>query len=321
MNQVRWGIIGCGDVTEKKSGPAFSKVEGSELVAVMRRNADEAADYARRHGVPRWYDDADALIQDPEVDAVYIATPPSSHADYAKAVAAAGKPVYVEKPMARTVVECDEMISACEAAQVPLFVAYYRRALPHFLQVKQWLEEGAIGEVYATQLTFLQAPPRNTTDWRFDPETAGGGLLYDLGSHQLDIIDFLLGPIVEVEGQARNLAGRYSVEDTVSARWTSQSGAEGSALWCFVAERSVQQDEIRIVGSKGRISMPCFGPILATLDRSEGSTEFKMPAPEHIAEGLITTIVAELRGEAKCPSTGHSAARTARIIEAIARNP
>src|SRR5213592_2609043 len=96
---VRWGIIGCGDVTEVKSGPGFQKAERSSLVAVMRRNGALAADYSRRHGVPKWYDDADALIADPEVDVVYVATPPSSHMDYALRVARAGKPVYVEKPM------------------------------------------------------------------------------------------------------------------------------------------------------------------------------------------------------------------------------
>jgi predicted dehydrogenase len=116
MERVRWGIIGVGDVTERKSGPGFQQAERSELVAVMRRTGELAADYARRHGVPRWYDDADALIADPEVDAVYVATPPDTHRHYALRAAAAGKPVYVEKPMARTADECNEMIEACEAA-------------------------------------------------------------------------------------------------------------------------------------------------------------------------------------------------------------
>src|SRR5215207_2284977 len=117
MKTIRWGIIGCGDVTEVKSGPGFQKAEGSALVAVMRRTRGAAEDYARRHGVPRWYDDADRLIGDPEVDAVYVATPPSSHMEYAVRVAAAGKPVYVEKPMARDHRECLAMIEACRAAR------------------------------------------------------------------------------------------------------------------------------------------------------------------------------------------------------------
>src|SRR5688500_4072884 len=108
MDEIRWGIIGCGDVTEVKSGPGFQKARGSALVAVMRRDRAKAEDFARRHGVPRAYTDAEALIADPDVDAVYIATPPSSHRALALQVAAARKPCLVEKPMAMTHDECVE---------------------------------------------------------------------------------------------------------------------------------------------------------------------------------------------------------------------
>ena len=114
MDHVNWGIIGCGNVTEKKSGPAFNKIEGSRLVAVMRRDASKAEDYARRHGVPKFYSDATLLINDPDVNAVYIATPPDTHAKYAIETMRAGKPAYVEKPMARTIAECEEMIRVSE---------------------------------------------------------------------------------------------------------------------------------------------------------------------------------------------------------------
>jgi Oxidoreductase family, NAD-binding Rossmann fold len=147
MRTIRWGIIGCGDVTEVKSGPGFQKANHSRLVAVMRRTGELARDYARRHGVPRWYDNAEALINDPEVDAVYIATPPVAHKDYTLLCARAGKPVYVEKPMALNYQECQFMLRACRAAGLPLFVAYYRRALPRFLKVKQLIDTHAIGEV------------------------------------------------------------------------------------------------------------------------------------------------------------------------------
>src|SRR3982751_1225430 len=124
MRTIRWGIIGCGDVTEIKSGPGFQKAEGSALVAVMRRDGGKGRDYARRHGVARAYDRAEDLIADPEVDAVYVATPPSSHAELALAVAAAGKPCLVEKPMARTHAECVRMIEAFSSRRVPIWVAY-----------------------------------------------------------------------------------------------------------------------------------------------------------------------------------------------------
>lgn len=158
MRVIRWGIIGCGDVCEVKSGPAFQKADGSALVAVMRRDGAKAADFARRHGVPRWYDDAAALVADPEVDAVYVATPPSTHAQHTLLAARAGKPVYVEKPMAPTRAACDEMRAACAAAGVPLFVAYYRRALPRFVKVRELLAAGAVGAVRAVSVTHWQRP-------------------------------------------------------------------------------------------------------------------------------------------------------------------
>jgi predicted dehydrogenase len=215
---VRWGILGCGDVCEVKSGPGFQKARGSELVAVMRRNGALAEDYARRRGVPRWYDDADRLIADPEVDAVYIATPPGSHADYASRVCAAGKPAYVEKPMARTHSECRSMIDAFTAAEIPLFIAYYRRALDRFINTKKILAEGRLGTLTGITYHYEVPAPRDLEarrlPWRFEAEQAGGGLLLDVGCHTLDILDFMLGPLVDVEGTAENRGSPYEVEDT-----------------------------------------------------------------------------------------------------------
>ncbi|HEY0707073.1 MAG TPA: Gfo/Idh/MocA family oxidoreductase, partial [Polyangia bacterium] len=251
---IRWGIIGCGDVCEVKSGPGFQKAPGSALVAVMRRDGAKAADFARRHGVPRSYDNAEALIADPEVDAVYVATPPSSHAAYTLAAARAGKPVYVEKPMATDRAACTHMIEACAAAGVPLFVAYYRRALPRFLKVKQLLDEGAIGQVRAVSTTLITAPaPAHldpaTLPWRVRPDIAGGGLFVDLAAHTLDLLDFFLGPIARAEGEAHNQAGLYPAEDTVSARLQFASGVPGVGLWCFVAGPRLDRTEIH--GSTG----------------------------------------------------------------------
>src|SRR5262245_6562735 len=182
MKTIRWGIIGCGDVTEVKSGPGFQKAEGSSLVAVMRRNGNLARDYAQRHGVPKWYDEAEALIHDPEVDAIYVATPPYAHKEYTLLSAKAGKPVYVEKTMAMNYEECQVMIEACQVAGVPLLVAYYRRALARFLKIKMLIEEGAIGEVQTVHIALYKPlPPAEAIKgaWRFQPEIGGGGEFVD----------------------------------------------------------------------------------------------------------------------------------------------
>ncbi len=318
MNTIRWGIIGCGDVTEVKSGPAFQKADHSELVAVMRRTGELARDYAQRHGVPAWYDDAEELINDPDVDAVYVATPPNAHKEYVLRCARAGKPVYVEKPMALNFQECREMIDACAQAHVPLFVAYYRRALPRFLKIKQLLDAGAIGEVRFVTMNFhkppLQiAPDAQSLPWRVRPEVAGGGLFVDLASHMLDFLDFALGPIQHVRGFASNQTAQYPAEDIVTGTFVFASGVHGTGTWCFSGND--QKDLTEIVGSDGKVSYSTFDDQPVVLTTAEGRSEFQYEYPQHIQQPLIQTVVNFLNGTGACPSTGESGARTSWVME------
>lgn len=314
FEKVRWGIIGCGDVTEVKSGPAFQKNKNSELVAVMRRTGELAKDYAQRHNVPKWYDDADALINDPDVDAVYIATPPSSHKEYTIKVAKAGKPVYVEKPMALNFAECNEMVAACKEARVPLYVAYYRRALPRFVKIKELLENKAIGDVRFVSTTQYQKASEDVLDshnlpWRVQAELSGGGLFFDLASHTLDLLDFLLGPIKDVQGFTSNQAGYYSAEDIVTSTYRFESGIHGVGNWCFSAFGDVDVNEI--VGSKGKITFSTFGNEPIVLTTISGTEQWDFEAPQHVHQPLVETIVADLTGDSgQCPSTGVTGART-----------
>ncbi len=319
---IRWGILGCGNVTEVKSGPAFAKIKGSELVMVMRRDAALAQDYAHRHGVPGWTNDADTLIHNPEVDAVYIATPPDSHAEYTRRVAAAGKPVYVEKPMARSYAECLPMIEACEAAGVPLFVAYYRRSLPNFLKVKELIEADAIGAIRFVAIRLLQPikpAEQNARDlpWRVQPAISGGGHFFDLASHQLDFLDYLLGPIVAAHGHAANQAGLYPAEDIVTANFRFASGVQGSGVWCFTVDPHQKCDTMEIFGSRGKIVFSAFSDDPVRLERDGAVQEWPISYPQHVQQPLIQTIVDQLHGRGHCPSTGESAARTSRVMDEI----
>jgi len=318
METVRWGIIGVGDVTEVKSGPGLQQADHSELVAVMRRSGDRAAGYARRHGVPRWYDDADALVADPEVDAVYVATPPDSHRDYTLRAAAAGKPVYVEKPMARTAAECDAMIAACAHAGVPLFVAYYRRAMPRFRTVKDLLDAGAIGKPRTVTIRTQQKSAHVTTTelpWRLRPEISGGGLFVDLGSHTLDLLDWLLGPVTQVTGVAANQGGHYPAEDLVTGVFTFASGVQGVGLWSFDAH--ADRDEVEITGTAGALRFSSFGQEPLRLTGVNGEEQIESPYPQTVQQPLIQTVVDALTGRGECPSTGVSAARTARVVDTL----
>ncbi|MBZ2198668.1 Gfo/Idh/MocA family protein [Occultella gossypii] len=315
---IRWGIIGVGNVTEVKSGPGFRQADRSELVAVMRRDGAKAADYARRHGVPRWYDDADALIHDDEVDAVYIATPPDSHRDYAVAVLEAGKPVYVEKPMARTTAECEQMNAAAERAGLPLFVAYYRRAMPRFAKVKELLDGAAIGSVQAVAIRNQQPAPIDEggdMPWRVNPEISGGGHFVDLASHTLDLLDHLLGPIARVSGYAANRSGRYPAEDLVSAAFEFGSGVGGTGLWCYAAGE--YRDEVEIVGDAGSLTFSTFAQEPLRLVRGGSEESIEAPYPATVQQPLIQAVVDELTGVGASPSTGTSAIRTARIIDTL----
>lgn len=317
MNIVRWGIIGVGDVTEVKSGPAFKEVAHSQLVAVMRRDAAKAADYARRHGVPRWYADADALINDPEVDAVYIATPPDSHAPYALRVAAAGKPCYVEKPMALNYAECQGMVDAFEKRSLPLLVAYYRRCLPSFVKVKSLIDEGALGAVRAVNVRLFQPvkPADREGAWRVRPEVSGGGHFHDLASHQFDFLDFMLGPVAEARGLTGNQAGLYAAEDIVTAVFRFGSGVLGSGTWCFTAAPAAAEDTVEIIGDRGKVTFSSFTAAPVRFTGEGGTQQWELPYPPHVQQPLIQTIVDQLRGVGGCPSTGVTAARTSRVLD------
>jgi predicted dehydrogenase len=314
---VRWGIIGCGDVTEVKSGPAFARAAHSSLVAVMRRDAALARDYAARHRVPRWYADAAALVADPEVDAIYVATPPHAHREYALMAARAGKPVYVEKPMALNHAECLEMIDACRAAGVGLFTAYYRRALPRFLHAKALVDDGAIGDPRAVNIALYRwyVPPAGTTPWRVDPARAGGGLFVDLASHMLDLLDYVLGPIARVSGGAANQGRLYAAEDIVTASLEFASGVRGAGVWSFTTGTALDRTEI--AGTRGRLWFPTFDEGPVSIETDGGVETVTIPHPAHVQQPLIQSVVDELRGVGSCPSSGVSAARTTRIMDQL----
>lgn len=302
-----------------KSGPALQKCEGSRLVAVMRRDADKAADYARRHDVPRHYSDAAALCADPEVDAIYIATPPGSHLELARLVAASGKPAYIEKPYGRSAAEAAAINSAFAEAGLPVFAAYYRRALPRFVKVRELLDAGAIGPVAGAVLRQASPPPRD--NWRLDPVVSGGGLFIDHGSHALDLLDFFVGPLHDVSGHAANRSGIHpAVEDAVALAFRTADGAPGVAHWNFAAAH--HEDCIEIQGRTGRITFSLFAeqPVrLQRLSPTAGLVEetFEIPHPPHVQQPLIQTVVDTLRGlpGAACPSTGASALRTSKVMD------
>ena len=316
---LRWGIIGCGDVTEVKSGPAYQQTDGFELHAVMRRDPEKVRDFARRHKVPKYYTDAQALIDDPEIDAVYVATPPDTHREYAVRVARAGKPCCVEKPLAPSYADSLAIHEAFERAGVPLFVAYYRRTLPRFVQVKKWLDAGAIGEVrhLSWQLTMPPKPVDLSGDdnWRTDPAVAPGGYFDDLASHGLDLFAYYLGDLREVYGVSRNQQGLYGARDAFSACWLHASGATGAGVWNFGCRLAM--DRVEVLGSSGRIEFSIFDDNPVRLFAEDREEEMRIDHPHSVHLPHVRAMRASLLDGTPHPSTGASALHTSWVMDRI----
>ena len=288
MKKISWGFIGCGEVTEKKSGPAFNEVPGSHVEAVMSRSEDKARRYAERHHIRKWYTDASRLIEDPDINAIYIATPPSSHATFAIMAMRAGKPCYIEKPLAASYADCIRINRISEETGIPCFVAYYRRYLPYFQKVKEIINNGTVGDVVNVQIRF-SVPPRDldysrgdTLPWRLQPDISGGGYFYDLAPHQLDLLQDIFGVITRAHGYPANRAHLYQAEDTISACFYFESGIPGSGSWCFVGHESAKEDCIEIIGDKGSLSFSVFNYEPIRLINSEGKKDIVVPNPPYV---------------------------------------
>ncbi len=317
---IRWGIIGCGDVTEIKSGPAYKITEGFVLYAVMRRDAAKAEDYAKRHGVPIFYSDADQLINDKKIDAVYIATPPDTHAYYALKVAAAGKPCCIEKPMAPSYKESLKIQTAFEENNLPLFVSYYRRSLAKFDQIKSWLREKRIGTLRNIHWTLHK--PASTLDlsgsynWRTDKKVAPGGYFDDLASHGLNLFTYYLGNIKEVNGFSNNQQGLYSAKDNIVASWMHDTGVSGTGTWNFGAFR--KEDKVIITGTKGKIGFSVFEEDPLVLETDEGTQVLRFEHPKHVQLPHVQLMRDHLLKEISIhPSRGETALHTSWVMDKI----
>lgn len=319
MQEIRWGIIGCGDVTDKKSGPAFQRVVNSKLVAVMRRDAEKAADYAARHQVPRWYAEASGLINDPEINAIYIATPPSSHEKFAIAALEAGKHVYLEKPMALDKKSALRIYQKSESSSGKLVIAHYRRALPVFLKIKDLLEQNIIGEILWVDIKMLQPQKsdiiaNSETNWRLNPEISGGGLFHDLAPHQLDLMLHYFGEVEDAMGFSANQSSIYTADDFVTGLIKFKNGVKLTGTWNFAAEDSEAIDKCEIYGSNGKIIFPFFGEKI-TVWQAGIKSSIPLPYPVHVQEPMIEKVVDYFLGIGPNPCPAEEAVEVMRLMD------
>lgn len=325
MSEIRWGIIGCGAVTEVKSGPAFNKVLDSSLVAVMRRDAAKAEDYARRHGVPEWYNDANQIINHQEINAVYVATPPASHEDYVMKIIDSGKHVYVEKPMSLNYTSAKRMADYASEKNVKLCVAHYRRQQSVFLKIKELLASGIIGQPLTAELRFykkLLSPQELTKPgvaWRVDANISGGGLFHDLAPHQLDLAYYFFGEVISAEGVSYNQSILYHADDTVAGFIRFKNGVMFNGIWSFNSAPVNETDTFIISGSKGKLSFSVFGESVITLENEDGKKVYSFEKPEHAQQYLIKTIVQYYLGKAENPCSGNDGAEVMKLIDAFTK--
>lgn len=317
---IKWGIIGCGNVTEVKSGPPYQLTEGFSLHAVMRRNEEKLKDYAKRHNIKTTYTSAEALINDHAVDAVYIATPPDTHKTYALMVAKAGKPCCIEKPLSPSYADSLEIYEAFKTQDLPLFVAYYRRSLPRFLKVKEWLDAELIGAI--RHISSHLSKPANETDlsknynWRTDANIAPAGYFDDLASHGLDLFAFLLGNFKEAKGISLNQQKLYTAKDAVTASWLHESGITGSGVWNFGCNGHL--DKTTIYGSKGTIEFSVFHENPIVLKTNKQTEELFIENPKHIQQYHVENMRDDLLyNEHKHPSVGKTALHTSWVMDKI----
>lgn len=315
MKEVVWGMIGCGDVTEKKTGPPLYKIPNSRLKGVYNRTQARAEDWVARHGHGTVYESIEALLADPEINAVYIATPPASHHPYAIQALQAGKIPLIEKPMASTFEQCQEIMAVAEKENLPVFINFYRRGLEKIMTIKQLLEDGAIGEplvVESRHFRQVEASDLNPDQlpWRVTKE-AGGGKALDTQVHVLDYLQYFFGNIETMTGVAENRGGYYEVEDTITASFQFENRVVGTAAWCYVADLNL--DEIRVTGTKGQMVFSGTG----VTDLTVNGETLAFESPEHVAMPFMEKVVDELLGKGPSPADTTQAAHVIQVFDQL----
>ena len=320
MEVIRWALIGCGDIARRRVAPALSDLPGCELVAVSRVRSELAEAFAREFRARKWYADWQELLRDPEIDAVYIATPVYVHAAQAIAAAEAGKHVLCEKPMAMNVGECDRMIAACRANHVRLGVAYYRHFYPLIERIKNVLESSEIGEVVLAQINVFgrfNPQPGQPRDWLMKKALAGGGPMFDVGSHRIEILLNLFGPVRRIASLGANVVFDREVEDTAIASFQFERGTLGVLTVTHAANEP--QDTLDVFGVSGSVHVEALNDGRMTVKTASGARVESHPSASNAHQPLIEDFVEAVFEDREPGVSGEIGRRVAEIEEEIGK--
>lgn len=305
---LNWLVIGVGDITTKRVIPAIQAESRSQLYGLVTRDPAKAAQF----GAKAWTS-LDLALEDSGIRAVYVGTPVFLHAPQAIQALRAGKHVLCEKPMAMNEAEARSMVAAAEKSGRIFGVAYYRRLYPKVLRVKQLIEAGVIGQPLFAELTnhmwFNGMGEPGERSWLFDPSKAGGGPLFDIASHRIDVLNFLFGKPWRVAGQLSNVVHHYTVEDNATVMIEYENGVRGivDVRW----NSKIKRDECRIRGTEGEIEMsPLNGPDLIYPGGRES-----LPAHPNLHFPLIENFVDAVEGKTPLAAGGTDAYLTDWVTE------
>jgi 1,5-anhydro-D-fructose reductase (1,5-anhydro-D-mannitol-forming) len=302
---LNWIVIGIGDITRKRVIPAIQAEPRSRLYGLVTRDPAKAAEY----GVRAWAT-LDQALADSQVQAVYVGTPVFLHAPQTIQSLRAGKHVISEKPMAMNKAEALTMVRAAEGSGKTFGVAYYRRCYPKVQRAKQLLAAGAIGEPVSAELSnHMWFDGTGSRSWLVDPAKAGGGPLFDIASHRIDVLNFLFGQPLRVTAQLSNVVHHYPVEDNATVIVEYAAGVRGivDVRW----HSKVARDECRIRGTDGEIEMsPLNGPELVWPGGREN-----LPAHPNLHYPMIENFVDAVEGKAPLLASGAAAYLTDWVSE------
>ena len=317
---LSWGLIGCGDIARRRVAPAFRDLQSCRLIAVSRANFDRAESFAKEFGASRWYRDWREVITDAEVEAVYIATPVHLHAAQAVAAAEAGKHVLCEKPMALSVAECDRMITACDANNVKLGVAYYRHFYPVVDRIRQVLRSGEIGKPVVIQVNAFERfnpEPSDPRRWLVEKDLSGGGPMFDFGCHRIELLINLFGRIEETVALVGNVLFEREVEDTCLALFRFENGTQAVLSVTHAAREP--QDTLAIFGAEGSIDIDRLNEGKVRLKTIEGEREELHPPHSNLHQPLIDDFTEAVLNNREPRVDGRVGREVARVEEEISR--
>ena len=321
MRRLTWGLIGTGDIVNKRVGPALRDLDSCHLHAVARSRSDLAESSARELGASKGYSTWQQLIHDPDIEAVYIATPVYLHAEMTMAAAAAGKHVLCEKPMAMNPSECDKMIEECKKYNVKLGIAYYRHFYPVLNRVKTVIASGAIGEIVYMQMNafdYFDPEPAHPRYWLLQREKSGGGPMFDFGCHRIEMFLNLLGRVKTVKGFCSNVLFSREVEDTATALFYFDSGTHGVLSITHAAAEP--QDTVAVFGSKGSMFVPVLNNGTITFKTSKGEFIENHPPPANFHQPLIEDFVHAVIEDREPKVNGATGREVNRLLMEIYKN-